>query len=462
MQIPILSGIATDSNSDFRTSFPVNMVPVPSDTGISSGYLRPAEGSVRTGGTPGIPRGGIEWRGNCFRVMGTKLIMTSPSNTIILGDVGDGGRCSFDYSFDYLAITSGGRMYYWNGAVLQQVVDADLGLALAVKWIDGYFMTTDGEFLVVTDINNPFSINPLRYGSAEADPDPILTIVKIRNEIYAVNRNTIEVFDNVGANLFPFQRNESAQIPKGAIGHNAAIAFESTVAFVGGGRNESLGVYLGINGVATKISTREIDKMLAEQANPTQIILEMRTDLGHAHLWIRLQDRTIAYDSTASQLMGAPIWFQLTSATIGFAPYRVVDPVFSNGVWLVADAQTGDVGIMTPSTANQFGDVARWEFSTFIFYNEGRGAIFNSIELVCLTGRVAGGFDPQVSTSYSNDGQTWSLPRNIRAGMAGDRMKRLAWFQMGHMLNWRVQRFQGDTQAMLSVARLEVALEPLQ
>jgi hypothetical protein len=94
-------------------------------------------------------------------------------------------------------------------------------------------------------------------------------------------------------------------------------------------------------------------------------------------------------------------------------------------------------------------------------YNEGRGALFNSLELVCLTGRVEAGEDPYISTSYSVDGITWSQERSIRAGIIGDRTRRLAWFQQGHLINWRIQRFTGDSRALISVARLEVGLEPL-
>ena len=46
MRIPILSGIYADSTGDFRTSLPRNMVPVPVQTGINDGYMRPADGIV--------------------------------------------------------------------------------------------------------------------------------------------------------------------------------------------------------------------------------------------------------------------------------------------------------------------------------------------------------------------------------------------------------------------------------
>ena len=92
---------------------------------------------------------------------------------------------------------------------------------------------------------------------------------------------------------------------------------------------------------------------------------------------------------------------------------------------------------------------------------ESNGAIFNELELVALPGVVPFGTDPMVSTAYSYDGVSWSVDQAIRAGQWGNRLKRIAWRRQGHMRNWRVQRFTGDSHAHLPVARLEAALEPL-
>lgn len=324
-QIPIISGIYADTTADFRVSYPVNMTPTPRETGISQGYLRPSDGIVGTGTGPGLPRGGIVWRGVAYRVMGTKLVSVGANGTVvILGDVGGGGQCSFDYSFDRLAITSGGRLYYWDGATLAQVTDPDLGTALTVIWIDGYFMTTDGEFLVVTELLDPFVVNPLKYGSSEADPDPVLALIKLRAEVYALNRNTIEVFNNVGGDLFPFQRNESAQIQKGAIGTFACCEYLDAVTFLGGGRNESPGVYVAANANAIKISTQEIDQLLLAytEAQLALVVMETRNDRSHDLLYIHLPDRCLVYDGGASKEMQRPVWHILTTSVADFAQYR--------------------------------------------------------------------------------------------------------------------------------------------
>ena len=467
MQMQIMNGIYADNTPELRTSYPVNMVPVPIVSGISNGFLRPGDGIVANGTGPGIDRGGIEWRGVCYRVMGTKLVSVASNGFVtILGDVGGPQTelVTFDYSFDLLAIASGGRLYYWNpiSSTLTQVTDPDLGIVLDVVWVDGYFMTTDGEFLIVTELSNPLSVNPLKYGASEVDPDPVVALLKLRNEIYALNRHTIEVFDNVGGDLFPFSRIDGAQIQKGAIGTQGCCVFIERIAFLGSGRNEAPGIYVGAAATVQKISTQEIDNLLLNytEAQLALVKLEARNDKAHQHLYVHLPDRTLVYDSVASESLGSQVWFVLASTVVGFSQYRARNIVWCYDKWLVGDPQSSAIGYLEQTTGHHWGQQIRWEFGTLIVYNESNGAIFNRLELVSLTGSVALGSNPQISTSYSVDGKTYSQERNISVGTIGSN-KRLTWFQQGHMRNWRIQRFRGDSDAHVSFIRLEAQLEPL-
>lgn len=465
MQIPILNGIYADGTPELRTSYPVNLVPVPKQSGISNGFLRPGDGIISNGTGPGIDRGGINWNGICYRVMGTKLVTVSSTGVVaVLGDVGGpvDTLVTLDYSFDRLAIASGGRLYYWNGT-LTQVTDPDLGTVLDMCWIDGYFMTTDGSYLVVTELSDPTQVNPLKYGSSEVDPDPVVALLKLRNEVYALNRNTIEVFDNVGGDLFPFQRIDGAQIQKGVLGTFACCVYIETVAFLGSGRNESPGIYLGANATANKISTQEIDDLLLNytEAQLATVKLEARNDKAHQHLYVHLPDRTLVYDAAASEALKDQVWFTLTSTVVGFSQYRARNLVWAYDKWLVGDPQSSSIGYLVQTTGHHWGQQVRWEFGTVIVYNEGKGAIFTFLELVSLTGSVELGKNPQISTSYSLDGLAWSQDRSITVGTTGNTAKRLAWFQQGSMRNWRIQRFRGDSDAHISFARLEAQIEGL-
>ena len=112
MQIPIVKGIYANSDSDFRIAYPRNLVPIPAAQGISQGYLRPADGVVQFSQGPGVDRGGINWNGTCYRVMGSKLIEVAEDGSIVvIGDVGGTGQVTLDYSFDRLAIASGNRLF---------------------------------------------------------------------------------------------------------------------------------------------------------------------------------------------------------------------------------------------------------------------------------------------------------------------------------------------------------------
>jgi len=403
-----------------------------------------------------------------YRVMGTKLVEISSNGTVtVLGDVGGpvNTLVTFDYSFDLLAIASGGRLYYWDplASTLTQNTDPDLGVVLDVVWVDGYFMTTDGEFLVVTELSNPLQVNPLKYGSSEVDPDPVVALLKLRNEIYALNRNTIEVFDNIGAEFFPFNRIDGAQIQKGVIGTFACCVYMEQIAFLGSGRNEAPSIYMGAAATAQKISTQEIDELLLNytEAQLALVKMEARNDKAHQHLYVHLPDRTLVYDGAASQVLGEAVWFTLTTTTVGFAQYRARNLVWAYDKWLVGDPQSSNIGYLVDTIGTHWGQKVRWEFGTLIVYNEGNGALFHELELVSLTGRVALGVDPQISTSYSLDGLSWSQDRFIRVGTIGNTKKRLAWFQQGNMRNWRIQRFRGDSDSHIAFARLEAQIEGL-
>ncbi len=469
-QIPIVSGIYTDNGPDFRQSYPVNMETVPVANGISGGYLRPADGLIAQATGPGIDRGGINWDGVLYRVMGTKLVSISDANVVtIIGDVGGStDLVIMDYSFDYLGIVSGGNIYFYDGTTLTQanygLVNPTLGPVIDFCFIDGRFMLTDGVRLWVTDVADPFTVGQLAYQEPVADPDPVSSLLRLRNEVYAINRNTIEVYESIASNVpFPFAVIDGAQIQKGAIGVQGTCVFMEMIAFLGSGRNEAPAVYLGSAATAQKISTQEIDEILATYTEQqlSLVKLEARNDKSQQFLYIHLPDRTLVYDAASSAALKQQVWTVLVSAIDGFAQYRARNFVWIYDKWTCGDPQSSTFGYMNDSVSSHWGEIVRWEFGTAIVYNESNGAIFHQLELVALTGRVALGQNPWISTSYSYDGQTWGQDKAIQVGSVGQTQKRLVWFQQGHMRNWRVQRFRGDSQAHLSFARLEARLEPL-
>ena len=463
--VSILNGIYVDTAANFRTSYPKNLIPVPKKTGLSTGYLRPSDGIIEIATGPGIDRGSIVWNGINYRVMGSKLISLDSKNVVrILGDVGgENEPVTFDYSFDLLAICSAGNLFYYDKTNIKQVTDPDLGSVFDVVWVDGYFMVTDGSNLIVTDLQDPYSINPFKYGASEGDPDPIVGVLKLRNEIYALNSNTIELFKDTGGDFFPFTRVDGAQIPKGVVGTTAACVFGEVIAFVGGGREEPASVYIGTNGSAIPIATQEINTLLLEYTNDelSKIIVEERTQLSHQQLYIHLPDKTLVYDLNASKELGVPAWDILESGTYETGPYRGYNFNYVYNKWVCGDRKTGAIGELTTSESYQFGEACSWEFSIPIISNGGKGFLLNSLEMVFISGGLTTYTAPSIFMSSSVDGVNWSDERPFELKSLGNRTFRAKWFQLGYVKMFKIFKIRGDSSAFISPAKIILDAEPL-
>lgn len=463
-QIGILSGYGASEDADFTESYPVNLEPVVGDTGLSKGYLKSPPGAVQIGTGPGRDRGAINWNGVCYRVMGSKLVRANADGTVnVLGEVGNDGKpVSLDYSFDRLSIGSNSDLFYYQvGSGVVQLTDPDLGVVVDHIYANGYFMTTDGESLVVTELNDPMAVDPLKYGSSETDPDPVNGLILLRDEVYALNLNTIDVFNNVGGNGFPFALNRGATIPKGVIGTRAKCLYAESFAFVGAGRKEALGVYVAGSGDAAKISTREVDKILAAELNPERIICERISSEDEQRLYVHLADQTLVYVAGASARAARPVWYHRSRGVALTGAYR---PRFFVNVYnqiMCGDSASSALGFLDASTSRDFGETNGWRFDSILIYNEGRGGILHSLELVGLPGRVPFGENPVVFFSRTLDGENWGEERAVSSGRAGERGKRVQARPHWRFGNYMGLRCRGADNAVSGWARLEGAIEGL-
>lgn len=462
MQIAILNGIYGKDTPDLARSYPINMVPVVTDTGINKGYLRSAPGAIRTATVTGADRGGIVWQDTHYRVIGKMLVtVAAGGTTTAIGDVGEGGPVSMAYSFDRLAIASAGKLFYLFEDDLIEVTDPDLGDAFDVIWVDGYFMTTDGTSLVVTELSDPEAVDPLKYGSSEADPDPVIGLTELRGEVFALNRNTIEVFNNRGTTGFPFGRNRGAQIPKGTVGRKAFAKFVETFAFCGSGRNEPPAVYLAGAGQGIKISPPELDADLAKLTvdELATVHVEARTMNGIQELLVHLPTLTWVYGWTASQQLDIPVWYRLAGGKWMDEPYRPRNfTLFGSKCWCGA---TGAIGYLDDAETMVFGRETGYQFDSALLYNAGAGAIVHDLQLVPLTGRAELSDKPYITMAWTQDGLTYSSEQSAMLGSQGSRDTRPSWRRLGKFRNWRGLRFRGIASAPVAFLRLEAQLEGL-
>lgn len=421
MQIPIINGI-TARDGLFASDYPINLEPRARVSGVSQGQLVTTRGAIQRATGPGRGRGGINWNGEHYRVSGSRLIRLNSDGAFVdLGEVGDDGKpCGFDYSFDRLAIRSADRLFYWNRTALVEVTDPDLGPVKDMAWIDGYFATTDGEFVVVTDLLDPASVNPLKYGSAEQDPDPLTGILKFREELYAIGRHTIQVFSNVGGLNFPFAVVSGATILAGCVSASAKCQMgDKGFAFIGGARGEPLGLFVVAGGTAQRISNAEIETILAAETSPEAIELEYRSFGEETYLLIHLAARTLGVSLQASAAADDGAWFFLHSGH--FDRYRPRHAVWFEGTHWIDDIEGGAIGQLSTATDAHFGTQPTWQLPSAIMFNDGAGFAINEVELFGqfpLTGCT-------IFFAMTRDGAVWS--NEIARNLTGRRDERVVW-----------------------------------
>lgn len=466
MAIPVLKGMVATEEADFACSIPINYEPVVQQTGISAGYLRAPPGITQVA-NPGLgaDRGAIVWNGVHYRVLGHNLVSVSGSAVTVLGDVGDNGLpVSMDFSFDLLAIASNQQLYYWNGATLSQVTDPDLGVVIDVMYLDGRFITTDGTSIVLTELNDPYAVDPLKYGSAEVSPDPIVGLNHIRGEMNAVGTGTIENFRNIGGTGFPYQRQPGALIAKGAVGTHAFayIGALETYFFIGGAPNGAPSVWVAGGGQAANISTPEVDALLqsltAEQLALVEV--ETREDSDEQRLMVHLPDRTLVYLVQTSKQASEPVWCELRAGMANDQAYPLRHLVLVDGVWYGGTAD-GKIGRLDNSIETLFGAERGWRFDTLLLYNQSLGGIIHTLELVGLTGRTPFGKGPMVFFSYTKDGETWSVERSIESGRFGERQKRVQIRPHWRFRNYVGVRMRGAGNGRQAWASLQADIEGL-
>lgn len=457
-QVGIVSGIYADAG--YRLSYPVNYYPVVMDTGLSKAWLRPTPGVEWFASGSGADRGSIVFNGMLYRVSGTQLMRVYANGvTESIGVIPGAERVAMAKSFDRICLVTAGRAWYWSeGGGLVAISDPDFSRAIDVIFIDGYFLFVDETFLFNSDLANPSSINPLSFGSAEVEGDPIVGIAKVRNEPYVCGTETIEVFQNVGGAGFPFQRVPGAMITKGICGRFAKIELEDALFFVGAGRGEGASVYLAAGGQAQRVSTDEIDQRIQAltDAERAGIVCETYSANGHLFALVHLPEETLAFDVTGSKAAGAALWHVRRSDGRQYRP-RGFQYVY--GCWLVADAQTARMGSLSDQLGTEYGSSVLREFATPLGFVDGRPFIVHAAALHGAHGVIELDDSPRVSLSVSRNGVTWSQERLAASGRRGQHDYQPRWRQIGHADSQMSMRFR--TTSSYCPARLEITMEAL-
>lgn len=433
-QLPFNKGTKSDLDSDFRDSLAVNYISVPKP---EHPYMKSAPGLSLFANGVGIDRGGIwnERHKNHYRVSGGKLISVNQNHTVTeLGDIPQSKQVSLTYSFNTQAVFNDGGMYLYdsdNG--LRQVADPDLGRVFDGVWIDGYYWMTDGESIVVTELIDETAVDPLKYGSSEYSPDPIVGVGKTTdNKGIAFNRYSIEYFVNTGSDGFPFQRIASRGIMAGLVGTHAKCEVAGTYAIIGGAKEETPSIHLVGTGALKRIASREVDEIMKNytETELSESVLEARVEDSHSFIICRLKRDTLMYDMATME------WVILSSTLSCGGIWRAANGVYDPriGEWVYGDSINENIGKLDESVATHYNDIVEGILYTPIVYLS--NVSINEMRIKHLPGRGAVKGNPRALLSMSNNGLTYQPDVSFEMGGRGNYERQFIIRRLGYIRNY--------------------------
>lgn len=444
MALPIIKGDKIEANTDYRDSLPVNMIAISKKILNASGYLLSHPGLKFLGTGLGADRGGYwnERQEIHFRVSNTQLISVSASGAVAaLGEITGSERASMTHSFNSQAVVADNRMWlFQNDGTFLEITDSDLGDPIDVTWIDGYYFLTDGEFIYHTNISDETQIDPLKFATAEFDPDPTLAVdTTSDNQVIVFGRYSTEYFINRATDNFAFQRIQGKAIKAGVVATHCETELEGSFYILGGGREEAPSVHVISAGTYTSIATREIDKLIA-QYTETELqvaVLETRVEDRDKFVIVRLPGETLLYNATIARERGiSEAWTIVKSGIDTDLKWRGVNGVYDPRIskFVYGDNQGTNIGILDNTIATQYGDQAETIFFTPFFNLE--SASIDYFDLDTIPGHQVNADQVNCFISLTYNGVIDSQEHLLKYGGQFKYDQRFIAYRLGYVADW--------------------------
>ena len=459
LPVPIPLGFYQSTSPTLSIQRCINWIPtVMEKASLNQTALLQPSGVILSSQTNlGTCRGGHEMAGVPYFVIGNSLVSMSESLVVTNhGAITGSVRVSMaDNGTQLVIVVPGGDAYAFNKdtLTLTQIVDPDFQTSDTVGFYRGFFVftTSDGKQLFVSNLNAPLTFDALDFGSAEGDPDRIVTQVVDHDELSIIGSKTTEVFKNIGGADFPLQIINGAFTQKGAHTKYGVIKFDNTYLFIGGGENELSAIWRQTsNASAGKISTDAIDNAI-QKYNESEISNAFTMTFSKKGQFFavfsfnssRIPGKTFVYNGTASALSGSPVWFEFQTGVTDNT-WRVNAIVKAYGRLFCGDAIDGRIGELVDNVYTEYDNVIFRQAATQPFSAGDLTVFAGQIEATFQSGvglTVGQGSNPVARMDFSNDNQTWSNEFSRKIGRIGEYGHETVWNKQGLIPKFRTIRF---------------------
>ncbi len=373
--------------------------------------------------------------GKLYKVSGVELweILTTGVSSLI-GTIAGSNQCGMVSDGTNLVITTGATAYYYDGATLNTISDADLETPNTVTYNNSRVIYDgDGGRFCVADVSQPYTIDALNFATAESKPGDVLAVAAHSQYVYIFAEHHIEPWYNSGVGSPPYDRVNGGTFDIGLGAMHSIGTSESHLYFLDEKRCPRRIAGIGIENVGND---------------------------GIANIWrgystvsdakgfcFTLQNQNFYYltfpTANASWLFQEAIgdWVQLTG-DVDDGKHQANSYAWFNGTHCVAHHSNGNVYTLDFNEYDSGGDTIIRERVTIPIHGEmliasaaGKSVFMSRLELVLEAGvglATGQGSTPQIMMQFSDDGgATWSSELWQSCGVAGARRQRVQWYNLG-------------------------------
>jgi hypothetical protein len=399
----------------------------------------------------------------------------------------------------FVACNPEGFIYNSKTGVFARITDPDYPGAVAVGYLDGYFVFNEpnSQRVWITSLLDGLSVDPLDFASAEGSPDGLVSIIIDHREAWLFGTNSVEVWYNSGNVDFPLQRIQGAFNEIGCAAPYSVAKIDNGIFWLGADARGRGIVYRANGYTGQRISTHAVEWQIQQYGNLSDAIGYTYQQDGHSFyvLVFPNANTTWVYD------VATQAWHERAGFTNGrFTRHRSNCQMAFNNEVVVGDFQNGNIYAFDLDVYSDNGAIQKWLRSWRALptgQNNLKRTAHHSLQLDCETGvglngvdpldpyqnlaaengdfliteddrylvvdipGIVQGVDPQVMLRWSDDGgHTWSNEHWVSIGKIGEYYRRAIWRRLGMTLKLRdrVYEVSGTDPVKISIMGAELLI----
>lgn len=350
----------------------------------------------------------------------------------IITELGTGSGSTGTYTVNKSQTVGSSTLYALNWTVIPSTDGAFQGGG-TVDIVDNYFVYNDPDTQqwASSDLLSPIT-NPLSFASKDGAPDDLVSLIVDHREVYLLGEQSSEVWVDVGAQPFPFQRIPGTSTQHGIVAKNSMARVGNSFAYVS--RNiRGQGMVVQMNGYTpVRISTHAVENTLVNQYIDDAIAWTYQLE-GHECYVVTFPtlNLTWVYDVTTN------MWHKwlYTNNLNQYERHRGNCCAVFQGKVLVGDYDNGQIYQLDPNNYTDNGQKVRRLRRCPHIVTDLQRQFFDELQIQFQPGvglQAGQGTNPQAMLRWSNDGgSTWSNEYWVGIGKVGRYYNRAIWRRLG-------------------------------